>query len=205
MHQWRDWDFDNFRFIIHELYLYAVACYLRHDRFEAVAYLLGTEYYVPGQSDYGKDEMVSFPVFRKAIKSLDARNQRLGLRKLSLHATLLKERCTGIPVPFHLLMEADFVLYLRSSLREGAYRWWWPVTLLYASTDHRSAPFEMFARSKSQAYFNRAKVAIDVASKDELEQLLKKFEQREIPVPQWEFSALYPRGLVGFNAIGTKA
>lgn len=36
---WRDWDFDNFRFVVHELFLYAVASLVRYERFESAAYL----------------------------------------------------------------------------------------------------------------------------------------------------------------------
>jgi SEFIR domain len=37
---WHEHDFDNFRFIVHELFLYAVACLIRHERFESAAYLM---------------------------------------------------------------------------------------------------------------------------------------------------------------------
>ena len=40
----RERDFDNFRFIVHELFLYAVASLIRHERFETVAYLTSNDY-----------------------------------------------------------------------------------------------------------------------------------------------------------------
>ena len=60
---YHEWDYDNFRFIVHELFLYAVACFIRHERFETAAYLMSTTYYVPDRSDYGRDVMVPFEVF----------------------------------------------------------------------------------------------------------------------------------------------
>jgi hypothetical protein len=93
---WNDWDFDNFRFVVHELFLYAVACLVHQERFESAGYLLGTEYYVPGRSDYGRNAMVSFGVFRKYMKSLVHRNERLQLRRLSLRADLLEHPRTTL-------------------------------------------------------------------------------------------------------------
>lgn len=77
---WSDSDFDNFRFIIHELFLYAVACLLKYECFNSLSYLLRQNYYVEGNSDYGKNVMVPFDVFQQYIRSLDNRNKRLELR-----------------------------------------------------------------------------------------------------------------------------
>ena len=37
---------DNFRFIIHELYLYAVACFIKHGKFDSAAALMTDGYYL---------------------------------------------------------------------------------------------------------------------------------------------------------------
>ena len=129
--QWSEWDFDNFIFIVHELFLYAVAVLIKHERFDQANFLMEQKYYMPGNSDYGRDVMVSFIVFRKYMRSLEHRNKRLGLRRLSVRADLLKERCTGTGVEFRHLMQADFVLYMRTEIEaEGDFREWWLETLL---------------------------------------------------------------------------
>ena len=33
---WKESDFDNFKFIIHELFLYAISCLLKYECFDAV-------------------------------------------------------------------------------------------------------------------------------------------------------------------------
>ena len=63
VNQWREQDFDNFRFVIHELFLYAVACLIRYERFESAAYLMNSEYYVVARSQHGPNNMVPFGVF----------------------------------------------------------------------------------------------------------------------------------------------
>ena len=109
--QWREWDFDNFRFVIHELFLYAIAALVRNERFEAAAHLIGTEYFIPEAYDYGRESMVSFEIFRQYIQSLETRNERLNLGRLSVRADLLKERCTGVALDFQELMQADFICF----------------------------------------------------------------------------------------------
>jgi hypothetical protein len=111
---WKEWDFDNFRFIIHELFLYGIAAFVRHERFEAADHLMSTEYFVGENQDLGRETMVSFEVFREHMTSLEVRNTRLNLRRLSVRADLLKERCTGVPLEFRDLMQADFILFMRA-------------------------------------------------------------------------------------------
>ena len=198
------WDADNFRFIVHELFLYAIACLVSQERFEAAAYLMGTEFYVPGQTDNGRDAMVGFEVFRQYTKSLEYRNSRLKLRRLSIRGDLLKERCKGGGIEFRNLMQADFILFLRAELnRSDPYSDWWPETLIWLGR-HHAAPFEVFARSKSAAYFERAKVLLGVEARDDIERLLQKFAAGERRVPRWEFESFSPAGLLGFNELGSK-
>jgi hypothetical protein len=126
VNSYKEWDFDNFKFIIHELFLYMVTAYIRADRLESAGYFLEQEYYVPGNSDYGRDAMVPFTLFRHHLRSLEYRNERLKLNRASVRADLLKERCTAIGIEFRQLMEADFVMYLSGAIRYGEGRIWWP-------------------------------------------------------------------------------
>jgi hypothetical protein len=157
---------------------------------------------MPGESDYGRSNMKNFTVFYKHPESLQYRNKRLNLRRLSLHADIVKQRCVGIGLQFRHVMQADFIVFLWAHVHEAGR--WWPVTLLYASSDFGDGAFELYARSKSLSYFNKFKAALGIESKEQLEQLLKRFESNATGLPQWEFTSLHPRGLMAFDAIGTK-
>lgn len=201
--QYRVFDFDNFKFIIHELFLYAVACFIRHERFESAAYLMSNDYYVPGLSEYSRNVMVPFTVFRQYMKSLEDRNQRLKLSRSSLRADLLKERCKGLGIEFRHLTQADFILFLRSHLdRPEEHRRWWPETLLYVGD--QAGAFEVFARSRSASFFERAKVLLGINSKEELQPLLEVFAADSDRLPRWEFESFSPANLLGYNEIATK-
>lgn len=202
----RPTDFDNFKFIARELFLYLVAIAVQHSRYEMAQYFLDQEYYLPGNSDYSPDKMIPFLVFDVGIESLEHRKARLKLNRTSLVADFLKERCTGIGTEFRHLMGADFLLYLRGEIRHNDSKMWWPDTLVYLG--HRDGPFELFARSKSTAFFNRVKGLIGVASREELETIIQNSikqprQQRQIRVPQWNHSSLNLGGLVGIDKIAT--
>lgn len=198
-----EWDFDNFKFVIHELFLYALASFIRHERFESASYLMQNEYYVQGNSEYGRDVMVPFNIFRRNMRSLIHRNDRLKLRRLSIRADLLNERCKGVGLEFRHLMQADFILFMRDSLDHPEQMFhWFPETLLYIRR-HGTA-FEVFARSKSSAYFDKSKQLLGIQKKEDLTPLLEAFQKDSRLVPRWDSESFSPVGLLGFNEIATK-
>ena len=201
--QFNEWDFDNYKFIVHELFLYALAVLLKHDRIEQANYLLQQQYYLPGNSDYGRDVMVSFIVFREYMRSVERRKKRLGLRRLSLRADLLKERCAGTGIDFRYLLQADFVSFIRAEVEaQDELKRWWPETLLYLG--HFNSPFEIFARSVSKAYFNKSKVLLSIETPKDLEPLLKSYRDGSRKLPRWESEGFNPATLLGYEQLGTR-
>lgn len=201
--QWNEWDFDNYKFIVHELFLYALAVLLKHDRIEQANYLLQQQYYLPGNSDYGRDVMVSFIVFRQYMRSFEHRNQRLGLRRLSLRADMLKERCAGTGIDFRYLLQADFVAFMRAEVEaQDDYNGWWPETLIYLG--HFNSPFEIFARSVSKSYFNKSKLLLSIEAPKDLEPLLKSYQDGSRKLPRWEFNEFNPASLLGYEHLATR-
>jgi hypothetical protein len=197
----RDWDWDNFRFVIHELFLYALASLIRYERFESAAYLMNNRYFVPDRSREDEDIMASFIVFRKHVPSLTARNQRLKLQRLSVRADLLKERCKGVGIDFRHLMQADLVLFVRSRVNcPSQFKYWFPETLLY----RHSGAFEVFARSRSKSYFDRAKVLLGIDRKEDLEAVLKTFDGAQGWFPRWQYESFNPAYLLGFERLATE-
>ncbi len=199
----RKWDCDNFIFIVHELFLYAVAVLIKYERFDQANFLMEQKYYMPGNSDYGRDVMVSFIVFREYMSSLEDRNKRLKVKRRSVRADLLKERCSGTGVEFRDLMQADFVLFLRAELEvEGVFCSWWPETLFYL--DHYQSPFEIFARAVSKKYFDKVKCLLAIQSPADLEGLLNAYKEGKRKLPQWEFGSFSPAALLGYEQLSKR-
>lgn len=199
-----DWDYDNFRFIIHELFLYACTCLLKYDCFSSVSYLLSHGYYVERNIQYGKNAMIPFTIFMQPVKSLVYRNDRLKLRRLSIQADSLIQRSKASGITDRQLMQADFVLFLRDafdSMKRGTSQRWYPITLIYA--EDYSGPFEIFARAQSKGYFDKLKCLFDIKQKEELAPLLEAFRDGKLAVPRWDFSSFDPSVLLGFEKIAT--
>lgn len=201
--QCKEWDFDNYKFVVHELFLYALATLLKYERFDQANHLLQQQYYVPGNSDYGRNVMVSFTVFRHYIRSLEYRDDLLSLRRLSLRADLLKERCARTGIDFRYLLQADFVAFMSAEIEaKDRYNSWWPETLLYLG--HFNSPFEIFARCVSKTYFDKAKVLLGIETSKYLEPLLNSHNDETRKLPSWDFERFNPASLLGYENLATR-
>jgi len=186
MRSYQEKDFDNFKFIVHELFLYTVALLLRNECFDGVAHLVRQHYYVADIPIFDGDGMESFSVMRQSLNSLEERNKRLNLNRRSLHADFLASRSKNSILQYQYLMQADYVLLIRDFLdssREGRFQKWWPVTLLYASRQYR--PFEVFMRSRSAKYFDNFKQVFDIETKESLSDLEEAFRSQKIQIPYY--------------------
>jgi hypothetical protein len=202
--RYSDWACDNFKFIVHEIFLYINASFLKYECFDGLSYLLRNNYYIESDYSYGLGNATSFDIFRHPLKSLEYRNNRLKLNHLSIHADLLHQRSKVSGIKFYQLMQADFVLFIRScldSIRKQDYQKWWPITLVYIE-EYRGA-FEIFARSQSKDYFNKIKCLFDIKNKEEMDPMMQVFKSANLKIPQWGFTVANPSFLLGYEKIAT--
>lgn len=112
-----DHQFDFHKFIGHELLVMLVAALIRHDRWEFLGELLGEGIFVRNAEGH-KPDLVAFEFASQHVASLDHRNQRLGLGRISLHSDILKDRHTEgelAKLATHEdFMEADYFLSMRA-------------------------------------------------------------------------------------------
>jgi hypothetical protein len=200
------WDWDNLKFIIQESFILCVSIFLKHERFDIVAYLLNQRYYIENDARYGRSTMASFGVFRNNLESLNHRNSRLKLQRLSVHADMIKDRCTDSGVSFDTMMQADFVLYLVEALqgiKEDRRQEWWPETLVFKS--FHGGTFEVFLRSESIEYFSRLASVLGVSKKADLEPFIEGIKGDSIYVPKWQFERIAPLELMNYENLCTRA
>lgn len=196
---WNELDFDNFKFIIHELFLYTLALLIRAEQFESATYLLTQIYYAPKNLEYGRDTTLSYTVLRQHTRSFQIRNDRLELRRLSLKADLLEQRSKTSGIQFIDIMQADFICFFRANVNQDQ---WWPETLLYAHRQH--GPFELFARSISKAYLSHAFKLLGVSDMASIKTQLDMYTTDRNSLPSWEFNRFNPSVLIGFDQLGTR-
>lgn len=178
MSQWKTVQFDAFKVIAHEAFLTTVALALEEERFDLVQAAIRKAYLVEEREAGGRRATSDFTVFRQYVASLDQRNTRLQLRRVSLEADLLRAaHPRGVVPSFEALMQADFVLYLCATGRETSSNWY-PYSLVYAVD--RYAPFPVFARAESISYFNRLSPALDVTSIEALKTRLTEAATRSV-------------------------
>lgn len=168
---WNEIEFDNFKFIVHELFLYTIAAYLRYERFESIDSILSDQYL--DRNNPNGMSLVSYHIFLWGLNSLEMRNKRLNLRRFSLHANLLKDRVGSTPVQFIHLMEADFLLYLRSILTKN--RRWFPHTFVFI--DSYRTHFESFTRMASASFFKKFSLALGCESKEQFIEAITQLEK----------------------------
>lgn len=199
---WREDQFDNFKFIAHEMFLHALAVLIDGERFDLANHLLANPYYMAGRSEAGRNAIVDFSHFRQHAKSFEVRNQRLKSRRYSLRADLLNERSKSSGVSFSSIMQADFVAFLRDRRTPDEWPRWWPETLLYSLRSY--APFEKFARSSSRQYFGRFKVLIGLQTPDEFREFCATLVGDRGHLPKWDFDRIDVLTLSGAKEIGTR-
>ena len=196
-------DFDNFKFIIHELFLYTVAILLKAGKFETVHYLISNNYYSETNVKKGMDAMVSYREFCNDVRSIsEMRKEDVKFDRVSLRAVFLKERTQHSGVDFQSIMQADFVLFMRRELAALNFNgfWWYPVTLLYAENGDA---FKMFARAESIRYFDKIKHLFNITKKDDMIPLFNAYANGKRSLPEWGFNRLDPKSLINFDKLAT--
>lgn len=199
---YHEWDWDNLKFIVQECFILCIAICIKYERFDVIEHLLKQRYYIVKDDSHGQSIMESFGVFRNDLRSLKNRSDRLNLQRFSLHADLIKERCTDSGISFNYIMQADFLLYLAEAiqgLKEGCRQMWWPETLVFKSC-HGGA-FEIFLRSESTEYFNRIAPMLDVKFKSELEPLVEALKNGAVHIPKWGFDRIAPLELMNYEKL----
>lgn len=206
--EYKEWDFDNYRFVIHELFLYSVALFLKYEWFDAVSYLLRNKFiYRDVNSGYNKDEMKNFRVFYRSIQSLERRNRRLNIGTRSLRATMLKERCNLKSVSFNDLMQADFILFIRDvldNLRAPKLNYeWYPETLLFKAVERNSGgrAFAIFMRAEKASYLEKIMPVLGCLFKDQLDKVVEVFQDGLLPKPRWQEYEIDVKSLLNFDKL----
>ncbi|WP_085698366.1 toll/interleukin-1 receptor domain-containing protein [Pseudomonas sp. B26(2017)] len=195
------WDWDNFKFIIQEAFIVCIGVLLKHERYDLVDNLTSQRYFSDGEN-HGQSKMHSFGIFRNYLESLSHRNNRLNLRRLSVHADLLKERCADSGLSFNSLMQADFLLYLKESLQglsENRRQEWWPESLVYKS--FHGGAFEIFLRAESKSYFDRISKLLGVKSKSDFADFVEGLKSQAVYVPKWGFDNINPLELMNYEKL----
>lgn len=199
-------EFDLAKFLGHELFVMLFSHLIREGRWELIGDLLDRGIFLSNPSD-GRPRAVPFTKVSEYVRLLDHRNNRLNLRRASLHAEILKQRHTeggiGSTTPMHEFTAADFFLYLRGAATASPADHgfdWRPWSVLYFR-EEPSFLHNIELRREAEQLLR----PLGVASIDTLRELFRNrapkvremFSRHAVP---WD----YPLARLDTNAIGSR-
>lgn len=173
---WVGYEWDNYQFILMELFLHVSAVLIQKEKFEYLSYIIKNSYLI---EDYntGKYIQLSFPYFENYITSLDdMRNKRLKLKRVSVTADLLTERANIPPIDKKMIIETDLILYYLS-IFHGKTRKWIPRCSVYWR--YRSTAIGIFNKLVSKKYFEKMKILFNVENTNDLKSKLDSYASTE--------------------------
>ena len=167
---WATVDFDNYRFFNYELMLSFIATLLQLRKHREAGFFLHTQYFY--RNDTCELKQNGIEAFNRHVRSLDEfRNNRLGLRRVSVTADLIKARATRKDLSFGEIREADLVIHYVIELRGGRFDWF-PRTSVFGG---RGSGIELFERMVSRRHFDKIKAILGVDTVDELKALIDQY------------------------------
>ncbi|GAB3164548.1 toll/interleukin-1 receptor domain-containing protein [Telluribacter humicola] len=162
-------EFDNFRFIAHELFLYLVAIGIKNEKYVLVEELLYNRYYFANGST-SKRTAESYCELNFESKAIERYYKMIYSKNYySATAEIILKR---IPDGFtkDLLIESDLLCHYIADLNELE---WFPFTYTFKT----SGFFELFHRMTSRRHFDKVKVLFQVKTPEEMRGILTGLKQ----------------------------
>ena len=163
-------NFSNFRFIIHELFLYSIAVGLKNENYKFVEELLYSSCFF---NDKYKDQ-VKPQRFEKLYNYVDLLDQyykqTYSSNFISPMADFIIKRVPENMNQNHII-DADLICYYISVLENIR---WFPITYVYRTRER----FELFDRLISLRHFEKIKVLFNVKNPKELKDKLISIKEK---------------------------
>lgn len=168
---WRNEWYSNYRFIVHELFLYTIAIPLKNENYKLVEELLHTSYFI--KDYYGNNtEPSKYQKFYNNIKIFDTYYKETYSKQfISPMAEFIVNR---VPEKYskQQIITADLLCHYIARLNNFE---WFPITYPY----NDSESIELFDRMVSKKHFDKVKILFGVTTISEFKQLLMNSELRD--------------------------
>ncbi len=168
---WSPREFDNFRFFIHEIFLYTIAVGLKNEKYKFIEEILYSSYFFQNKYD-SRNEPKRFDELYNYVEIFDQYyNQTYSKNLLSPMADLMLAR---IPEGMSKdnLIDADLLSYYVGVLENIR---WFPITYVYRTR----GKFELFDRLISVRHFDKVKCLFAVNSPKEFKDKLNDLKEND--------------------------
>lgn len=165
---WGTFEFDNFKFIVHEILLYLIAVGLKNNNYQFIEEILYSSYFTKDKYN-SNNEAKRFDIFYGHTDIIKPYyNQTHSQNFFSAMADFIIKRIPDF-LTKRVLLQADLLCYHVSELNNLR---WFPITYVYDS----SGRYDIFYRLESKRYFEKVKMLFGV---DTVEQLKERFNELE--------------------------
>ncbi len=198
--RWSQSEFDNFRFFIHELFLYTIAVGLKNENYMFVEEILYSSYFFQDKHNY-KTEPKRFDELYNYVKIFDEYYKQTYSKNLfSPMADLVIKRIPD-SINEDNLIDADLLCYYVSVLENLR---WFPITYVYRT----SGRFDLFDRLISLRHFEKVKCLFGIQNLKELKEKLNEIRENDKNPDRFGYSNSFNRvtpiyNLVDIDKIGT--
>lgn len=200
---WSPNEFDNFRFFIHELFLYTVAVGLKNENYKFIEEILYSGYFFQDKYNRYKNEPKRFDALYNYVEIFDQYyKQTYSKDFFSPMADLVIKRLPD-NVSKDELINADLLCHYVSALDNLR---WFPIIYVYRQRD--DGKFELFSRLISQRHFDKVKSLFNVKTPKELQEKLTKIKAEDKNAHRISYSGSFDSvipiyDLVDIEKIGT--
>lgn len=199
---WHPHQFDAYRIVARDVFVSTLAVALDEERFDLATAAIERSWLMRPTDGANRPSTSDFSAFDHHVESLEHRKQRLKLNRISLHADVVHDAHAAGAVPgFESVLQAEFVIFLRS-LSQSTQGRWYPFPLVYASD--RFAPFPIFARAESEAFFARLAPVLGVPDLAEFRRRLTEIEGGERVSRMFDHHGLPVKYLANADFLGSR-
>lgn len=197
---WLTSEFENFKFYIHELFLYLIVIGLKNEKYKFVEELLYTSYFFQDKHDYSNEPKSFHEFYQHTDIIKQYYNNTYSKNFYSPMADLMIKR---IPENYTKdnVIDADLLIYYVGVLNNIR---WFPITYVYRTR----GKFELFDRMTSLRHFEKVKYLFNVKTPTELKEKLKELEKNDTNSHGLGYSSSFERvspiyKLIEIDKIGT--
>lgn len=160
----RDDEVDNYRFVIYELVVYAIACLIKVRAYAAAARLMEREYVMRFRFGDPQTTRSSIGAFNIFMEGLERRRQtRLNTKQSTVAGDLMVQRATHSKISADDLTQADFILYVHGAFGSQRSISWAPRAGLFTR-----GTLEIFARAITPNGARAVETLLGIASVREI-------------------------------------
>lgn len=192
---WPSSEFDNFRFFIHEIFLYSIAVGLKNENYNFVEELLYSGYFFQDRYSDKREPQRYEELYNYVEIFDDFYKQTYSKNFLCPMADLIIKRLPD-NVSKDDLIDADLICHYVSVLNNLM---WFPITYIYRS--RYDGKFPLFNRLISLRYFEKVKGLFNVKTPDELREKLLAIKTAEKNPRRIGYSGSFDSVLPIYNLI----